>query len=115
VELPSGALRFLPGIGHGLSAHAVARSQVTLRSGAGGERLRLASGRPSRPLKKLFQEAHIPHWARNGVPRIWCGERLAAIPGIGIAPEFQATAGDPGWELEWRPRFAPCTEFAQAD
>ncbi|WP_420813245.1 tRNA lysidine(34) synthetase TilS [Pararobbsia silviterrae] len=55
--------------------HAVARR--------GGERMRIAAGRPSRSLKHLFQEAAWPAWRRD-VPLIFLGDRLLYVPGIGL-------------------------------
>jgi len=104
VVLPSGVLAFERSRGAGLAAAKLERSRVTLRSRAGGEHIRLAANRPTRAVKKLFQEAHLPPWERESLPLLWSGEELAAVPGIGVALAFQAQPDEPSWRLEWRPR-----------
>jgi len=103
VPLPGGVLGFTRAHGVGLASAKVANSQVTLRSRAGGERIRLASDRPTRAVKQLLQEAHVPPWMRQALPLVWCGDELAAVPGLGIALKFQAAPDEPGWNLDWRP------------
>jgi tRNA(Ile)-lysidine synthase len=65
--------------------------------------MRLAANRPTRAVKKLLQEARIPPWQRESLPLLWAGEQLVAVPGIGVALEFQAQPDEPSWRLEWRP------------
>jgi len=103
VLLPGGVLAFKRTHGTGLAMAKLARAKVTLRSRAGGERIRLASDRPTRALKQLLQEAHVPPWIRQALPLVWCGDELAAVAGLGIALEFQAAPDEPGWSLDWRP------------
>jgi tRNA(Ile)-lysidine synthase len=50
--------------------------RVSLRRG--GERLRLRSGGPTRALKNLLQEAHVPMLERRRLPLLFSGERLLA-------------------------------------
>ncbi len=103
LRLPGGTLVFERTDGTGLAASKLERGRVTLRSRSGGERMQLAANRPQRALKKLMQEAHLPPWQRNALPLVWCGDELAAVPRIGVAPAFQAGPGEAGWMLEWRP------------
>ncbi|HEX8009551.1 MAG TPA: tRNA lysidine(34) synthetase TilS [Casimicrobiaceae bacterium] len=103
VALPGGVLAFAPACGAGLAAARLERSRVTLRSRAGGERIRLAANRPTHAVKKLLQDAHMPPWERQGLPLVWSDEELAAVPGVGVALAFQAQPGEPGWQVEWRP------------
>jgi tRNA(Ile)-lysidine synthase len=74
---------------------------VVVRSRRGGERLRIAGNRPARALKALLRDAGIPAWMRSGVPLVYCGDELAAVPGIGVDPRFAATSGGEGFELAW--------------
>jgi tRNA(Ile)-lysidine synthase len=104
VVLPGGVLAFERARGAGVAEAKLGNSEVTLRSRGGGERIRLAVNRPTRAVKKLLQEARIPPWERQGLPLIWSGDDLAAVPGIGVALAFQAEPGEPGWHVEWRPR-----------
>ena len=103
VALPGGMLLLHGARGEGVSAAKLEQAHVTLRSRAGGEKIQIAAERPRRALKRLLQEAGLPPWARKGLPLLWCGDELAAAPGIGVAVAFQAAAEEPGWVVEWRP------------
>jgi tRNA(Ile)-lysidine synthase len=75
-----------------------------LRSRLGGERIQLATNRPRRAVKKLLYDAQLPIWQREALPFIWCGEELAAVPGIGVALAFQAQSDEDAWRVGWRPK-----------
>ncbi|HEY7943109.1 MAG TPA: tRNA lysidine(34) synthetase TilS, partial [Casimicrobiaceae bacterium] len=103
VPLPGGTLLFERVRGAGAAAAKFATAEVTLRSRRGGERIQLAANRPRRAVKKLLYDAQLPSWQRQSLPFIWCGDELAALPGIGVALAFQAQADEAGWRIEWRP------------
>jgi tRNA(Ile)-lysidine synthase len=94
-------LEFAPVRGAGLAAAALAQAPVVVRPRAGGERIRLAGDRPRQTLKRLLQGAGVPPWQRDALPLVFCGEALAAVPGIGVDATFQAVAGAPGFEIRW--------------
>jgi tRNA(Ile)-lysidine synthase len=102
LHLPGGVIAFEGVRGEGLGAAKLARSPVTLRSREGGERIRLAANRPRHAVKKLLQDADLPPWRRKALPLVWCGDELVAVPGIGIALEYQAEPGEPAWRIVWR-------------
>ena len=112
VRLPWGALTFVPAHGAGLRADRLKQSPVSLRSRTGGERIQLATNRPHHAVKKLLQQAGLPRWERDALPLVWCGDELAAIPGIGVAVAFQAERDSAGWTLEWRPNSVVSTHGA---
>lgn len=103
VPLPGGTLAFEPALGAGVAASMLSLHPVTLRSRAGGERLQLAADRPRRAVKKLLQDAGLPPWQRQALPLVWCGDRLVAVPGVGVDLAFQAASGEPGWAVTWLP------------
>ena len=103
VRLPWGALTFVPVHGAGLCADKLKQAPVSLRTRTGGERIQLATNRPHHAVKKLLQQAGLPRWERDALPLVWCGDELAAIPGIGVAVAFQAARDTAGWALAWRP------------
>ena len=107
VVLPGGVLAFERARGAGVAEAKLADNPVTLRSRGGGERIRLAANRPTHAVKKLLQEARVPAWERQGLPLVWSGDELAAVPGIGVALAFQAAPDEPGWRVEWRPQRRP--------
>ena len=106
IALPHGKLEFAPTQGEGLAAAALRGAAVTIRSRIGGERICLVADRTARSLKRLLHEAGIPQWQRADLPLVWCGEILAAVPGLGIAATFRSEAGAPAFELRWHPHRA---------
>jgi tRNA(Ile)-lysidine synthase len=100
---PHGTLAFVTGVDTGLAPERLAQSRVVVRGRVGGERMQLAAGRPRRALKSLLQDAGVPQWDRESLPLVWCGDALAAVPGIGIDVAFRATPGKPAITLDWRP------------
>jgi tRNA(Ile)-lysidine synthase len=103
LELPHGRLAF--------SADPAAPMRIAPRAGdpwivrlrRGGERLALAADAPGRSLKTLMQHARMPAWERDALPLLFCGEALAAAPGIGVDARFRAAPGSPGLALRWQP------------
>lgn len=96
-----GVLRFRPEEGRGLSVARLRGAPVTARLRCGGETLRPDCRRPRRTLKNLLREMRVPPWQRERLPLLYCGERLASVPGIGDECEFQAAPGEPGLIVSW--------------
>lgn len=103
VALPGGVLAFEPTRGAGLAASKLGGTAVTLRSRGGGERIQLAADRPRRAVKKLLQEASMPAWDREALPLVWSDDELVAVPGVGVALDYQAAPDEAGWRIEWHP------------
>ena len=108
LALPHGSLEFAWCTGAGIARVALEADAVTVRSRAGGERLRPAAGRPARMLKRLLQDARMPAWQRESLPLVFCGDVLAVVPGIGVDVAFQANADAPGCRVVWRPKGREC-------
>jgi tRNA(Ile)-lysidine synthase len=83
----------------GISLAKLQRAPVTLRLRSGGETLRLHANAASRTLKNLLQEHHVPPWQRDRLPLLYCGDELVCVPGVVIAAEYQAVAGEEGVQL----------------
>lgn len=98
-----GTLLMTPGRAPGIEPGVLGKATVTIRVRRGGERLRLAAGGASRSLKNLFQEQGIPPWLRDRWPLIFCGNRLAAVPGIGVDCNFAALCGHRAIVPRWNP------------
>ncbi|MEE9255135.1 MAG: tRNA lysidine(34) synthetase TilS, partial [Pseudomonadales bacterium] len=81
-----GTLWAQPVVGHGLLRDAV--SELEVRARRGGERVS-PSGRVTRPLKKLLQEAHVPPWLRFRLPLAHVGEALVVVPGVLVSEGWQ--------------------------
>ena len=104
VELPHGTLVFARAKGGGIDTRLLASSRVTIRAGVPGERLLLAGRAGHRAVVDLLREAGIPKWDRMSLPRVYCGEALAAVPRAGIDAAFAAPRGEDAFTLDWRPR-----------
>ncbi len=104
IALPHGTLEFASCTGAGIARAALTGIGVTIRSRVGGERIRLAEDRPRQALKRVLQDAGMPTWQRESLPLVFCGDALAAIPGIGVDAAFQATPGAAGCSVRWHPR-----------
>lgn len=104
VQVPAlaGELRFRRVRGGGIDPVRLAQAAVTIRARAGGERLQPDPRRPRRSLKNLFQEAGIAPWERDALPRLYCGETLVWVPGLGVDAAFQSPACAAGLLPEWR-------------
>ena len=102
IALQHGTLVFEPVRGNGIAARHLAQSAVTIRSGIPGERLQLG-GRARRNVADLLREAGIPQWDRRALPRIYCGETLAALAPIGVGAAFAAVRDEPAYSIAWRP------------
>ena len=96
-----GELRFHRCTGAGIDLARIAPAVLTVRLRGGGERFRIAPGRPRRTLKNLFQEAGIPPWERERLPLVYCGEALVWVPGLGVSADWQAGDRGSGVLPEW--------------
>ena len=95
LELPgNGSLRARPVSGEGLAG-----KSYRVRYRRGGESCRLAR-RPTKPLKKILNEARLAPWLRNRLPLLYDGDNIAAIPGIGTAES--ALTGKSACQIEWQ-------------
>jgi tRNA(Ile)-lysidine synthase len=88
--------------GDGVSAARLRAAEVTIRRRRGGERMRIARLGSTRTLKNLLQEAGVAPWVRAQMPLVYCGERFAWAPFVGVAADFRAAAGEPAWRFCWR-------------
>lgn len=79
---------------------------LTVRPRQGGEQFQWAPNRPARSLKKQFQAAAVPAWARHA-PLFWSGDRLVFVPGLGVDARAWAPAGEPQLALHWEQGVVP--------
>lgn len=101
LALPHGRLDFTPRAGAGLRLADDPASRWSVRLRQGGERLTLDPSRPRRMLKSLLQEAGMPNWERDALPLVFCGDALAAVPGIGVDAAYRADARAVGLDVTW--------------
>lgn len=86
-------IRFEHVHGAGISLARLHDAPVTLRLRSGGETLRPGLGASRRSLKNLLQERQVPPWQRERLPLLYCGDELVCVPGVAIAAEYRADAG----------------------
>lgn len=98
-----GEIRFASASGMGLAATLGRSGEWHFAPRAGGERLRIAARGPSRTLKNLLREASIPEWQRTHLPILFQGERVAWVPGIGVAVELRCAPDEAGLVPAWLP------------
>ena len=100
--LPSGGkLLFKPALGAGLALkQGVTKLRIANRDG--GERFKPDALRPTRTLKYLLQEVNMPPWQRMYMPLIYWEDKLACVPGVGVACGLQAQPDEPGLEIIWQ-------------
>ncbi len=95
-----GRLIFEPSANSGLDAGRLRNGRMTLRCRSGQERLKIASNRPSKSLKSLFQEASIAPWRRNWLPLLYLDAELVFVAGLGMDAR-RLTQGE-GMALHWQ-------------
>lgn len=97
-----GRMVFEAAQGPGLPRAMLEERTLRVTGRMGGERIRQASGRPSKTLKSLYQEAGIEPWQRARLPLVYAGDDLVFAAGIGIDMRY-AVAAD-GIALRWEAR-----------
>ncbi len=83
-----GTLRLERHRGRGIAAEWLRSCRLSIRTRHGGEKLRLERDGPQRTLRNLLQEGAVPPWMRERLPLLYLGDRLAAVPGIGVDARF---------------------------
>ncbi|MFC5481068.1 tRNA lysidine(34) synthetase TilS [Massilia suwonensis] len=70
------------------------RQELVIDFRKGGERLKLAANRPTRPLKAHYQAVDIPAWERTRLPIVSSGRDLLFAAGLGMDCRHFAAAAD---------------------
>lgn len=98
LDLPdNGCLQIRSSVASGLKA---GLESLQIRYRSGGEQIKLTD-RPQKTLKSLFQEMGIPPWLRDRVPLLYHEDTLVCVPGIGIAEQAEAAAGESALSVHW--------------
>jgi tRNA(Ile)-lysidine synthase len=96
---PLGALALQAAEGRGLPRDRLREVRVCFRSG--GELVK-AAGRPTRPLKKILQDAGIPPWLRERIPLLYVGNELVAVADLLVCEGWLADASENRCRVAWR-------------
>ena len=78
-----GALRFVVTDGQGFDPDWLRAAPLEVRARAGGERFKPHPTRPSKTLKRLYQDAGIAEFERAALPLVWRADRLIFVAGLG--------------------------------
>ena len=95
-------LRFAPTQDEGFDAEWLRAQPLQLRGRGGGERFKPHALRPSKTLKRLFQEAGVAEFERAALPLVWRDDRLIYVAGLGADARLTDTGGE-RVRLEWQP------------
>jgi tRNA(Ile)-lysidine synthase len=96
-----GALRFEPTQGEGFDPAWLAACPLQLRARGGGERFKPHALRPSKTLRRLFQDAGIAEFERAALPLVWRDGRLIYVAGLGADARLLESGGE-RVQLEWQ-------------
>jgi tRNA(Ile)-lysidine synthase len=88
--------------GEGFDPAWLRAAPLELRGRGGGERFKPHAGRPSRTLKRLFQDAGVPEFERGNLPLVWREERLIFVAGLGADVRLTDSDGV-RVQLRWQP------------
>jgi tRNA(Ile)-lysidine synthase len=97
-----GVLRFETGVDEGFPADWLAAVPLELRGRGGGERFKPHPTRPSKTLKRLFQDAGVAEFERSRLPLVWRGEDLIFVAGLGADARL-VDSGGARVKLSWHP------------
>jgi tRNA(Ile)-lysidine synthase len=97
-----GVLRFDTTVEEGFEVEWLSGVSLELRGRGGGERFKPHPTRPSKTLKRLFQDANVPEFERARLPLVWRGEDLIFVAGLGADVRLIDTGG-PRVMLTWQP------------
>ncbi|MEW5879352.1 MAG: tRNA lysidine(34) synthetase TilS [Pseudomonadota bacterium] len=97
-----GVLRFEPTGEQGFDADWLRAAALEVRGRGGGERFKPHPTRPSKTLKRLFQEAGVAEFERASLPLVWRGDDLIYVAGLGPDARMIDTGGE-RVRLDWRP------------
>jgi tRNA(Ile)-lysidine synthase len=98
-----GVLHFEPA-GQGFDAAWLRAQPLVIDFRKGGERLKLASNRPTRSLKAHYQACDIPAWERTRLPIVSVHDELLFAAGLGMDCRHFGQAGGELVSLRWEPR-----------
>lgn len=97
-----GVLRFVETDGVGFDPAWLAEKPLELRARGGGERFKPHPTRPSKTLKRLFQDAGVAEFERAGLPLVWRDDKLIFVAGLGADARLVDQDGA-RVRLEWIP------------
>jgi tRNA(Ile)-lysidine synthase len=103
ILLPNGSKLIFKKIkGRGIGLEFLKGKKLMISNRRGGECFKPDAHRPTKKIKQLFQESHLPPWEREKLPLIFLGKDLVCLPRFGIENKYQARSGAMGIEVTWK-------------
>ena len=87
--------------GQGVDAAWLRAQPLMIDFRKGGERLKPAANRPTRPLKYHYQACNVPAWERERLPVVSSGKDLLFAAGIGMDCQHFGSGDGPLVALRW--------------
>jgi tRNA(Ile)-lysidine synthase len=84
----------------GLALPLAEGDRVTIRNRRPGDRIRPLGASGSRRLKEVLIDRRVPRWARERLPLLCVGERIAWAPGVTIDDGFRLHGDATAWVAE---------------
>ena len=81
----------------------LAQRPLEVKPRAGGERFKPHAGRPSKTLKRLYQDAGIAEFDRGRLPLLWRDDELIFVAGLGADVRLTDRDGERiriGWQSD---------------
>lgn len=106
IPLPAwgGVLRFTRVVDEeGFDPQWLAQRPLEVKPRAGGERFKPYAGRPSKTLKRLYQDAGIAEFDRGRLPLLWRDDELIFVAGLGADVRLTDRDGERiriGWQSD---------------
>ena len=97
-----GVLKFTVVSGEGFDPDWLRAEPLEVRPRGGGERFKPHPTRPSKTLKRLFQDAGIAEFERGRLPLLWRDGELIYVAGLGADVRFTDRNGE-RIVIEWEP------------
>ena len=84
----------------GLALPLTEGDRVTIRNRRPGDRIHPLGADGSRRLKEVLIDRRVPRTARERLPLLCVGERIAWVPGIAIEQRYRLTGHATAWVAE---------------
>ena len=97
-----GVLKFSAVSGEGFDPEWLRAEPLEVRPRGGGERFKPHPARPSKTLKRLFQDVGIAEFERSRLPLLWRDGELIFVAGLGADVRFTDRDGE-RIVIEWEP------------
>ncbi len=96
-----GGVLHIESAGQGLAPDWLRGQQLCIDFRQGGERLKPAANRPTRPLKYHYQACDVPAWERARLPIVSAGKDLLFAAGIGMDCRHFGSGSGPFVAFRW--------------